>query len=127
MRNKNTRLFVLLGPLAMAVALSGLACVSTPDAPNQKLTQSIAAISAADAAGAEDDPRAALHLQLAKEQLAKAKQLIAEREMDRAELMLRRASADAEFAMKLAKQRAAFAEAERIKKEVVALEQGAQE
>jgi hypothetical protein len=107
--------------VALAPALVAISC-ATVQPPNSRLTQSEAAIAAADAAGASDNPQAALHLQLAREGVEGAKRLIADNEMARADLMLQRAAADAELAMALARQGAAYAEAQRIQQEIVALE-----
>lgn len=69
------------------------------------MESSAASISGAEQAGAESVPRAALHLQLANEQSAKAKQLIAaggDDNMKAAANLLMRASADADLAIALA-------------------------
>ena len=79
-------------------------CASTPP-PTQRMETSAASIAGAEQAGAEDVPRAALYLQLANEQSAKAKVLIAsggEDNMRAASNLLMRASADGDLASALA-------------------------
>jgi hypothetical protein len=80
------------------------ACATTRP-PTDGMESSAASIRGAQEAGAEDVPRAALHLQLANEQSAKAKVLIAsggEDNMKAAARLLMRASADGELAIALA-------------------------
>jgi cation transport ATPase len=61
-------------------------------------------ISTAEAMGAEDVPRASLLLQLAREELERARVLSADNKEDEAESMLMRAEVDAELAALLAMQ-----------------------
>jgi hypothetical protein len=60
-------------------------------------------VSAAEAVGASDQPKAALHLSLARDQLAEARRLAAEGDGDSATLLLDRARVDAELALQLAR------------------------
>lgn len=60
-------------------------------------------VRAAEAVGANDQPRAALHLQLARDEMAAARRLADEGEEEEAALVLERARVDAELAMQLAK------------------------
>jgi len=62
-----------------------------------------AAMSAAEAVGAEQQPKASLELQLAREQLAQAKRLAADGSEAEANLLLERAQVDAELALQLAR------------------------
>ncbi len=59
---------------------------------------------AAEEAGAAKVPQASLHLQLAKEHLELAKRLSKNGEKERADSMLMRAEADAELAVKIARE-----------------------
>ena len=68
-----------------------------------KLTQAEAAVSAAEAVGAPQNPKAELHLQFARDEMAAAKRLAKEGEGDDSSLLLDRATADAELAKTLAK------------------------
>jgi hypothetical protein len=74
--------------------------------------------------GAEKEPKAALHLKLAEEQIDQAKKLMAEGDNRRADLVLQRASSDAELSVMLAKENAAVVEATRVKEKVNALKAG---
>ena len=92
----------MLGLLLGAALMGG--CASTRP-PTERMESSAASIRGAEEAGAEDVPRAALHLQLANEQSAKAKTLIAaggKDNMRAASNLLMRASADGELAIALA-------------------------
>jgi hypothetical protein len=84
-----------------AVGVMGIAgCAGSP-VPNAKMASSEAAIRAAQESGSRNVPQAALHLKLAEEQLATAKNLIRDNENKRAEYMLMRTQADAELAISL--------------------------
>lgn len=93
-----------LGLAALLLALGG-ACGSYPP-PTERLTTSEAAIRAADEMGAGQVPRAALHLKLAQEQTDTARKLIEDGYNERAELTLKRAQADGELALAIAKEHA---------------------
>ncbi len=87
----------------LGAALLGGCASSRP--PTEKMESSAASIRGAEQAGAEDVPRAALYLQLANEQSAKAKALIAaggKDNMRAAANLLMRASADGDLAIALA-------------------------
>jgi hypothetical protein len=89
--------------LFFGAALIGGCAHSSP--PTDRMESSAASIRGAQEAGAEDVPRAALYLQLANEQSAKAKVLIAsggEDNMRAASRLLMRASADGDLAIALA-------------------------
>jgi len=62
-----------------------------------------ASLIAADKVGANDQPKAALHLQLAKEEIESAKRLAADGDQVNSDLMLDRAKADADLAMQIAR------------------------
>ena len=97
------------------------ACASVPP-PTGRLTDAEAAIRGATEVEANTVPRAALHLKLAQEQVDKAKRYMQDEQNDRAELSLRRALADAELAIALAREqemttkaKAAQAKVEKLK------------
>ena len=92
------RRVLLFGSVLWLVA--GLACAATP----LRTDDSTAAIRAAEEVGAQEVPRAALHLQLAKESLDKATKLQAQGEGAQAKSLLTRAEADAELAVLLSRQ-----------------------
>jgi hypothetical protein len=92
-----------------------LGCASYP-MPSEHLTSSYASIRAAQEVGATAWPQAALHLKLAQEEQAKAKELASDSKNEEADYMTLRANADAELALAIAREsmaegRAAKAEA----------------
>jgi hypothetical protein len=89
-------------PLALTVVACGLlaSCAGVP----LRTESSTSEIRAAEEVGARKVPQAALHLQLANEELAAAKKLSADGEDEMAASMLTRAEADAELAVALSKQ-----------------------
>lgn len=103
-----------------------MAGCATSAPPTARMESSAASISGAEHAGAQDVPRAALYLQLAHEQSAKAKALIAqggEGNMHRASNLLMRASVDGELAIALADDDKARVEAEQAVTEIHTFEQ----
>ncbi len=101
--------------------LAGFGCATAPLAP-EKLASSQAAIRSANEVGAGELPQAELHVRLAQEQLAQAKQLQKEGEDERAELFLQRSAADAELAIILAREAAAKEEAAKAKAALIELQ-----
>lgn len=98
---------------SMSLLLLALAigCGSYPP-PAERLTTAEAAIRGAEEVGATRVPRAALHLKLAEEQTDKARRLMEEDYNERAELTLKRAQADAELAIAIAKEHETVSKAE---------------
>lgn len=92
----------------------GLGCGGM-DAPNQRLSTAEAAVRAASEVGAGEVPRASLHLKLAQEQIDEAKQLMADSRNEQADLALRRAQADAELSIQVAKEQKTLAQAQESK------------
>jgi len=88
-----------IGALLAAVAL---ACGGA-QLDQGRATDVQAAMRAAEAVGAEQQPKASLELQLAREQLEQAKRLAADGENGDANLLLERAHVDAELALQLAR------------------------
>jgi hypothetical protein len=76
-----------------------------------KLRKSTSGIRAAEEVGASRIPRAALHLQLAKEELTRAKDLSERGDKAQAASLIMRAEADAELAVALSREDAEKAEA----------------
>lgn len=108
----------------LGLAPTAVGCGGMPP-PNDQLAASQAAIRAAEEVGGNSDPRAALHLKLAREQLEQAKALIQDDDNEAAERLLKRAEADAELALAIAKQRNTQAEAEEAMRQVEQLLQQA--
>jgi len=108
--------------LLTAVGASFIACARN-DIPVKAYADSEASAKAAETANAANVPRAALHLQLAREQLAKAQVYMKENENDLAARSLRRAKADADLALALAESDKATKEADIAQKKVTDLKQ----
>lgn len=108
--------------LAVAVVATVLAagCASVPF----RTETSTSGIRAAEEVGAREVPQAALHLQLAKEELSKAKTLAANGEDEMAASMLLRAEADAELAVLLSREDAEKEQAQAAVMRVHELRQG---
>jgi regulator of protease activity HflC (stomatin/prohibitin superfamily) len=85
-----------IGSLLFVLVAAG--CSSSPPLVTESSTS---AIRAAEAVGATSVPRAALHLQLAKENLDRANVLAEKGEREEATSLLLRAEADAELAILL--------------------------
>ena len=87
-----------------SLSLMLLGACASAQLPPEQLSSSEAAIRSAGELGAEQVPQAALHKKLAEDQLAQAKKLAADGDEERANLVLARASADAELAVALVKE-----------------------
>jgi hypothetical protein len=96
---------VLAAVVAATVGAAG--CASTP----LKTEASTSGIRAAEEVGAAGVPQASLHLQLAKEELGRAKSLAADDQKEKADSMLARAEVDAELAVALSREDAEKTEA----------------
>ncbi len=93
-------------PSLIALCVLGTACAGSP-APTTQVADALAAVRGAEEAGAADLPQAALHLQLAEEELAKARKLMDDEKNADAKRMAARARQDAELALALAHQQQA--------------------
>jgi Domain of unknown function (DUF4398) len=91
---------------ATSVAACGGAAV-----PQETLTAAQAAAKGAEVGGANEDPKAQLHLKLANEQIEKAKKQIEEGNNEEASRLVDRAQADADLALALAQQGKALRDA----------------
>lgn len=94
-----------------------IACGSFPP-PTERMNTTQAAIRGATEVGAEQIPRAALHLKLAQEQVDKARQLIEDEDNEPADQALRRAQADAELAIAIARETHAVKKADEAEAEL---------
>ena len=105
--------------IGMAVVVAALAagCGGAP----LRTEASTSGIRAAEEVGANKVPQAALHLQLAREELEKAKALSANGEKDEAASLLSRSEADAELAVALSREDAEKTEARAAVERVRAL------
>lgn len=90
--------------LAAALVFAGMVgCVRAP-LPEQELVRAEASILSAERLGAGGVQDAAVHLQMAREETARARELIDRGDGDRAKGYLLRAEADAELAVALAQE-----------------------
>ena len=99
MRHVSKTGILLFAVAAVATAIAAGCASSTP----LRTEASTSGIRAAQEVGAAKVPQAALHLQLAKEELDLAKGLSAKGEKEQATSMLMRAEADAELAVTLSR------------------------
>jgi hypothetical protein len=113
LRRVNPRNISVLLAGALALGLSAMACGSSLPPPSDRLASAEAASRSARELGAEREPKAALHLKLAQEQIDAAKKLMGDGDNRRADLVLQRASSDAELSVMLAKEHTARTEAEK--------------
>jgi hypothetical protein len=97
--------------LALMACGALLAACGGAAVPQDALTAAEASVKGAEVGGAAENPKAALHLKLAKEQIEKAKKAIAEDENEEAKQWIDRAQADADLALALAKEAKARADA----------------
>jgi hypothetical protein len=105
-------------PWIVLVAAVGCGSAAMPTA---KMTDAKSDIKAADAVGAAQVPQAALHLKLARDEVARAEAFLKQGDEEEAELMLDRARIDAELSMTLARSSQARAEANEASKRIEAL------
>jgi hypothetical protein len=111
-------------PFATFTCLAALAfatgCASQ-QVPPARFADAQSAITAADAVGAQHEPRAALHLKMARDELTKARAFAKEGDDEEAQLALARASIDAEIALMVTREAAARRDAEKAAQEVQSL------
>lgn len=104
-------------------AACATACGGSYPVPNDRIASSEKAVGGAQEVGAPNEPKAALHLKLAQEDIAQAKILIRDGDNKRAETLLMRAQSEAELALSLARQAAARAEAQQAVDQVQKMKQ----
>jgi hypothetical protein len=105
-------------PIGCAVCLAlALGACAAGKPPTDQLTRTHTAIGAAQALDGRS-PRASLHLTMAREQLARAQQLIRQGKHEQAARVLQRAEADAELAATLARQATLEARARDTRREL---------
>ncbi len=95
---------------AIFVGALAVACGGSFPAPTQPMADAESAERSARELGAEKEPGAQLHLRLAQEQIAEAKNAVEQGDNERASQLLVRAKADAELAVALARELAAKVE-----------------
>ncbi|HVJ14055.1 MAG TPA: DUF4398 domain-containing protein [Polyangiaceae bacterium] len=110
---------------ALLAALLFAACGGAA-VPAQKLTSAKASIRGAHEVGAANNPRAALHLKLARDRVAQAERLIEDGDNEEAALALNQAQADADLALALTREQNDRKQAEQAKARVAELRSQAQ-
>jgi len=101
---------------------TGMVACGSSAMPPAKVAETQSSISAAAAVGAEQNPQAALHLKMARDQLAEAQSLIDAGKNDAARLVLERADADAQVALIITREAEASAGVKKTQTEVDALQ-----
>jgi hypothetical protein len=99
MRHLSKIVILVFAVVSMAIAVAA-GCAGLP----LRTEASTSGIRAAEEVGATKVPRAALHLQLAKEELGHARGLAARGDEDEGSSLLRRAEVDAELAVALSRE-----------------------
>lgn len=99
----NTFTVMTTAPLLLA-----LGCAGSYPPPTQQMADVQAANRSATELGAQDNPKAQLHLKFAEEQMKQAKSAMENDENERAGSLLMRAKADAELAVALTREEDAF-------------------
>lgn len=84
------------------VALAAVGCGSSA-VPLDRLTDAKATVRAAQEAGAQNTPQAALHLKMANDELTSAQKALDGNDNDRARLLLNQAQSDADLSLALAR------------------------
>jgi hypothetical protein len=93
----------IIVPFSLLGASLALIACGSAQLSQAKVTEVQSSVSAAEAVGADQQPKAALHLQLARDEVAEARRLAADGDEDNAALLLDRARVDAELALQLAR------------------------
>lgn len=102
-------------------AVLAVACGGSTLSP-AKVADTQSSISAASAVGADQNPQAALHLKMARDQLKQAQTLIADDKSDEARLVLERADADAQVALMITREAEASANVRKARADVQGLQ-----
>jgi hypothetical protein len=93
----------ITGPISLLGASLALIACGSAQLSQAKVAEVQSSVSAAEAVGAEQQPKAALHLQLSRDEVAEARRLAADGDEENAALFLDRARVDAELALQLAR------------------------
>ena len=94
---------ISMATITMTLLLA-LGCAGSYPPPTQQMADVQAANRSANELGAQNNPKAQLHLKFAEEQLAQAKAAMEENDNKRADGLLTRAKADAELAIALTRE-----------------------
>lgn len=113
----------LIACLTLASAAASAACGASFPPPNDQWAAAQTDIGRAEAGGAPDVPDAKLHLELAREDLAKSKTLI-DHDNKRAADLIAVAQVEAQLALSLAKQQIAQAQAQKAQDDLAKAKAG---
>jgi hypothetical protein len=113
-KERHWNLMTSRAAFSLLLLSAGLGACATVGQPQNAEAQA-AAIRSAEEVGAARVPEAALRLQLAKDQLERARTMTSEEQRPEAARMLMRSQADAELALALARSSTARAEADKAK------------
>jgi hypothetical protein len=91
------------GRCSVLLLVAGLAACGGAQLNQNRVTEVQAAMRAAEEVGANDQPKASLHLQLARDEVEAAKRLADDGDEENANLLLNRAETDAQLALQLAR------------------------
>ncbi|HWA76996.1 MAG TPA: DUF4398 domain-containing protein [Polyangiaceae bacterium] len=108
---------------AFTTSLAFVAACGGSALPPPQAVEAKSSISAAEAVGAQNEPKAALHLKLAKDQTAQAETLLRNGDDDEARLLLEQAKVDAELALVLTREASMRAQVQQSLSKVRDLEQ----
>lgn len=112
---------------AMGVcALAAFVACATAPKPTEQVAESEAAMRSAQEVGAAQVPQAALELQLAEEELTKAKELMKDDKNEEARQMVMRSRVDAELALALTRQSQAQGDARGAQDQLKAVQEKVQ-
>jgi hypothetical protein len=117
---------IAVGSMIASFALV-TACGGSVPVPEAERTKALADIRAAEEVGAGQVPKAALHLKMARDQVASAERLIADAENEEATLVLARAQSDADVAIALAHEATLRAQAQAMREKIEKLKKEAKE
>lgn len=112
---------------ALGLVLVGCGGAGLPPTSVASLASAQAAVRAASEVGAEEVPRARLHLKYARDQIEDAQELLSDGEDEQAQLALTMAEADAEVALELARQANAEEEAAQAEARLETVRRASQE
>jgi len=99
--------------LVLGAAWFFMGCGSSTPVPADKLARAQSAVRSAEENNADANASAALHLKLAREQLAQARRMMEKGDNERAQYVLLRAESDADAALNIARETNARMEAQR--------------
>jgi hypothetical protein len=117
------RLWKLVSVPTLALGLLSMIGCGSSAVSTRDVAEANAAVRGAYEAGAANDPKAALHLKMANDQIAAAQRALADDEEERADMLLERAEMDAELAVAMAHRATVARQAREAQARVIELQQ----